>query len=102
MEIKFDINRLVDRLCNAERTVGEQGDIIRDLEKRLSLQSEELSFEKQAKCELIAVKEVLEKELKSEQENATFWYNKALELGWDRKTLFGEIPPEEGEFAHGA
>lgn len=82
MEIKLDINRLIDRLCNAERTVGKQGDIIRDYEKRFSLLSEELSFEKQGNSELKKLNEVLREELAMSKDNASFWYNKALELGY--------------------
>lgn len=99
MDIKFDINRLIDRLCNAERTVVEQATVISELEKLASKLREEVKRNEEKNIHLTKRNEALQEELKSQQDNASFWYNKALELGWEYKPLTNT---EEGEFAHGA
>lgn len=99
MDIKFDINRLIDRLCNAERTVGEQATVIAELEKLASKLREEVERNEEKNIHLAKHNEALQEELKSERETASFWYNKALELGWEYKPLTNAA---EGEFAHGA
>ena len=103
MDIKLDVNKLVDKLANAERTVGEQGKAIADMEKTIvALQEEKRAFERKAH-DIKHDFELLKKECDDLQESVSFWYGKAIELGykfdWSENL---ESAKENEDFAHGA
>ena len=94
MDIKLDVNKLVDKLANAERTVGEQGKTIANYEAVIRDLREELVDAKQGMKELNTVKDGLEKECNELKSNGDFWYKKACELGYKYKPMTN--PENEG------
>ena len=92
MDIKLDVNKLVDKLANAERTVGELGDRNGLFETAIKNQLQEIE-------NLKAFVEKLNKKCDELQSNSDFWYKKACELGYEYKPMTN---PENEDFAHGA
>lgn len=82
MDIKLDVNKLVDKLANAERTIGEQGKTIANYETVIRGIREELADAKQGLKEQEEVIKGWKKECYDLQESVNFWYAKALDLGY--------------------
>ena len=96
MEFKFDVNQLVDKLCRAERVIGEQGFTISKLDAEMVTLNIELA---KAKKEIDALQE----SCKNADESVKFWYAKAIELGYKLDWSENLVPANESEdFAHGA
>lgn len=83
MEFKCDVNQMVDKMCRAERVIGEQAFTISKLDSEVASLKTELM---KAKKEIDAVTDEnndLRNEVKKSGESIAFWYGKAVELGFE-------------------